>query len=161
MILTSLLRTGPNSPYLVQIAEPKILQTRLENLLCWLQYLLKLNGPDMYFHCSLSSGPKLTGSGGAGKNSFDAKQSCPAKIQPGYCFKMRLSMELTFSAFIGEARSILRDAVEYVAHAHRMLRDPGNVAIWVAKNDGEQEKKKFKEVPATCWQLDLSKPFPA
>jgi hypothetical protein len=104
---------------------------------------------------------RLTGSGGARKNGFDAKQNCPATIQPRYCFKMRLSRGLAFSAFIGEARSILRDAVEYVAHAHHMLRDPGNVAICVAKDNGEQEKKKFKEVPATCWQLDLSKPFPA
>src|ERR1700678_4719547 len=80
---------------------------------------------------------RLTGSGGARKNGFDAKQNCPATIQPRYCFKMRLSRGLAFSAFIGEARSILRDAVEYVAHAHHMLRDPGNVAIWHTKDSGE------------------------
>jgi hypothetical protein len=44
---------------------------------------------------------RLTGSGGAGKNGFDAKQNFPATIQPRYCFKMRQSRGLVFSAFIG------------------------------------------------------------
>lgn len=58
--------------------------------------------------------------------------------------KMRVSMELVFSACIGEARSILRDAVENIAHAHHMLRDPANIELWVKKDDGESEKKRFK-----------------
>ena len=46
--------------------------------------------------------------------------------------KMRISVELSFSSCIREARSILRDAVENVAHAHHMLRDPKNQSHCVA-----------------------------
>jgi hypothetical protein len=60
--------------------------------------------------------------------------------------KMRISMELGFSACVGEARSIMRDAIECVAHAHHMLRDLANIAVWAQKDDGEQARKKFKEV---------------
>jgi hypothetical protein len=59
--------------------------------------------------------------------------------------KMRLSMELAFSGCLAEARSILRDAVECVAHAHRMLNDPKLQVTWLSKNDGTIEAKAFKE----------------
>ncbi len=38
--------------------------------------------------------------------------------------KIRVSMELALSGCLAEARSILRDAIEFVAHAHHMLGDP-------------------------------------
>src|SRR5260370_3815715 len=38
--------------------------------------------------------------------------------------KIRVSMELALSGCLAEARSILRDAIEFVAHAHHMLTDP-------------------------------------
>jgi hypothetical protein len=53
-------------------------------------------------------------------------------------------MELAFSGFLQEARSILRDAVENVAYAHHMLRDPANQEIWMKKNEPEG-KKAFKK----------------
>lgn len=58
--------------------------------------------------------------------------------------KMRISMELAFSMCMQEARSILRDAVESVAHAHHMLRDPANLKVWLEKDDpgGEAAFKK-------------------
>jgi hypothetical protein len=59
--------------------------------------------------------------------------------------KMRISMELAFSHCMPEARSILRDAVENVAHAHHMLRDPANQLIWL-KKDEPSGKKAFKKV---------------
>lgn len=37
--------------------------------------------------------------------------------------KIRVSMELALSGCLAEARSILRDAIEFVAHAHHMLSD--------------------------------------
>jgi len=58
--------------------------------------------------------------------------------------KMRISIELGFSSCIQEARSILRDAVENVAHAHHMLRDPKNLKIWLDKDD-PQGKKAFHQ----------------
>ena len=59
--------------------------------------------------------------------------------------KTRISMELAFSNCMPEARSILRDAVETVAHAHHMLRDPANQLIWM-KKDEPSGKKAFKKV---------------
>jgi hypothetical protein len=58
--------------------------------------------------------------------------------------KMRISVELGFSSCIQEARSILRDAVENVAHAHHMLRDQNNLKIWLDKDD-PQGKKAFHQ----------------
>jgi hypothetical protein len=54
--------------------------------------------------------------------------------------KTRISMELAFSNCMPEARSILRDAVETVAHAHHMLRDPANQLIWMKKDEPSGEK---------------------
>lgn len=49
--------------------------------------------------------------------------------------KIRIGMELAFSMCLQEARSVLRDAVESVAHAHHMLRDPANLKAWLSKDD--------------------------
>jgi hypothetical protein len=56
--------------------------------------------------------------------------------------KMRVSMELAFSGCMAEARSILRDSVEFVAHAHAMLNDPQLQKVWLAKNE---EEKAFED----------------
>ncbi len=48
--------------------------------------------------------------------------------------KMRISIELALSGCIAEARSILRDAVEFVAHVHRMLSDSQLQNVWLSKN---------------------------
>lgn len=47
-----------------------------------------------------------------------------------------------------ESGSILRDAVENVAHAHHMLRDPANQMIWLRKDEPAGKKaykKSFEE----------------
>src|SRR5260370_7111096 len=59
--------------------------------------------------------------------------------------KMRLSIELACSACLGEALSILRDAIESVAHAHVMLGDPKLQKVWLSKDDGKAEEKAFTE----------------
>lgn len=74
----------------------------------------------------------------------------PNKLFPLIVFfnahaKMRLSIELALSGCMAEARSILRDAVECVAHAHRMLSDPNLQLTWLSKNDGTIEEKAFKK----------------
>lgn len=56
--------------------------------------------------------------------------------------KMRIAIELALSACIAEARSILRDAVEFVAHAHHMLNDPAHQIAWLNKLDDEKAFKK-------------------
>jgi hypothetical protein len=54
--------------------------------------------------------------------------------------KLRASMELALSVCMPEARSILRDGIEFVAHAHHMLKDPELQKTWLSKND---EAKAF------------------
>jgi tetratricopeptide (TPR) repeat protein len=59
--------------------------------------------------------------------------------------KIRIAMELAFTGCMSEARSILRDAVEFVAHAHWMLTDPDLQKTWLSKNDNETALKAFKD----------------
>lgn len=74
----------------------------------------------------------------------------PARMFPLILFlnahaKIRISIELGFSGCMAEARSILRDAVEFVAHAHRMLGDPELQKTWLSKNDGKAALEAFKD----------------
>jgi hypothetical protein len=55
--------------------------------------------------------------------------------------KIRVCMELALSGCLAEARSILRDAIEFVAHAHHMLSDPALQLKWLGKNDQEEAFK--------------------
>ena len=56
--------------------------------------------------------------------AMDPKRAFPLILYINSHAKMRISMELAFANCMPEARSILRDAVESVAHAHYMLLDP-------------------------------------
>ena len=59
--------------------------------------------------------------------------------------KIRVGMELAFSACMAEARSMLRDAVECTAHAHLMTKDPELQKTWLNKNDaGESIRGRFR-----------------
>jgi hypothetical protein len=82
---------------------------------------------------------------------FDDLKSSPgpARMFPLLLFinahaKIRVSIELGFSGCMAEARSILRDAIEFVAHAHRMLDDPELQKTWLSKNDGKAALEVFK-----------------
>lgn len=59
--------------------------------------------------------------------------------------KIRVSIELGFSGCLAEARSVLRDAIEFVAHAHAMLQDAELQETWLNKNDGEAAQEAFKD----------------
>jgi hypothetical protein len=48
--------------------------------------------------------------------------------------KIRISVELAFAGCLQEARSLLRDAIECVAHGHHMLKDPELQRIWTEKD---------------------------
>ena len=52
--------------------------------------------------------------------------------------KTRISVELALSGCLAEARSILRDGVEFVAHAHRVLADPELQRVSLSKNENRQ-----------------------
>jgi hypothetical protein len=75
----------------------------------------------------------------------DPNRLFPIMVYVSAHAKMRLAMELAFSACLGEARSILRDAIESVAHAHLMLGDPRLQKVWLSKDDGKAEEKAFTE----------------
>jgi hypothetical protein len=75
--------------------------------------------------------------------AIDPDRAWPVVLYINAHAKIRISMELAFSNCMPEARSILRDAVENVAHAHHMLRDPANQMIWL-KQDEPAGKKAFK-----------------
>jgi len=46
---------------------------------------------------------------------------------------------------VSEARSILRDAIEFVAHAHAMVKDPRLLRTWLCKDDGKAEMEAYKD----------------
>lgn len=59
--------------------------------------------------------------------------------------KIRVALELAFTGCMAEARSILRDAVEFVAHAHAMVNDPELQKTWLNRNDDAAALKAFKK----------------
>jgi hypothetical protein len=59
--------------------------------------------------------------------------------------KMRIALELAFSGCLAEARSILRDAIEFSAHAHAMCDDAALQNVWLEKNDGKAALEAFKD----------------
>jgi hypothetical protein len=59
--------------------------------------------------------------------------------------KMRVALELGFSSSLPEAHSILRDAVESVAHGHRLYANPDLAAVWLEKDEDEASLKAWRE----------------
>ena len=59
--------------------------------------------------------------------------------------KIRVALELAFTGCMSEARSILRDAVEVVAHAHAMVTDPQLQLTWLNKDDDKAALEAFKD----------------
>lgn len=59
--------------------------------------------------------------------------------------KIRVALELAFTGCMSEARSILRDAVEFVVHAHAMVDDPQLQQTWLNKNDDAAALEAFKD----------------
>jgi hypothetical protein len=74
----------------------------------------------------------------------------PSRMFPMILFmnthaKMRIAFELGFSSCLPEAHSILRDAIESVAHGHRLFSDPELTRVWLEKNDSEVGAEAFKK----------------
>jgi hypothetical protein len=53
--------------------------------------------------------------------------------------KMRIAMELAFAGCLAEARSILRDGVEFTAHAHKLRYRPDLLKVWLDKAEHKKE----------------------
>jgi hypothetical protein len=59
--------------------------------------------------------------------------------------KVRTAFELGCSTCLPEAHSVVRDAIESAAHAHRLASDPQLLKPWIEKNDSEAAKKVFQQ----------------
>jgi hypothetical protein len=65
----------------------------------------------------------------------DPTTAFPITVYMNAHLKIRVALELAFAGSLPEARSIMRDAVEYAAHAHHMLKDPTKQMVWLNKLD--------------------------
>jgi hypothetical protein len=79
------------------------------------------------------------------QSARDATSVFPLLLYFNAHAKMRIATELAFSGCMAEARSILRDAIEFVAHAHTMISDPELQKTWLSKNDGNPALEEFKK----------------
>jgi hypothetical protein len=57
--------------------------------------------------------------------------------------KIRIGFELGFSCCLHEGQSMFRDAIESVAHAHRVFFDPELQKLWVSKDTDADSLKAF------------------
>jgi len=71
----------------------------------------------------------------------DFSRVFPLMLYTNVHAKIRVAIELAFSGCMAEGRSILRDAIEYVAHAHHMLKDPLLQNVWLDKADNDDAFK--------------------
>jgi hypothetical protein len=57
------------------------------------------------------------------------------------------AIELGFSCCIGDAYSILRDGIEAVAHAHKILKEPSTAGVaWSEKHQGKAQKTAYNKI---------------
>jgi hypothetical protein len=59
--------------------------------------------------------------------------------------KMRVALELGCSTCMTEAHSILRDAIESAAHAHRLASEPQLLKIWIQRKDDDAAMEAYKQ----------------
>jgi hypothetical protein len=89
---------------------------------------------------------------------LNSERGLPAILYFTAHAKIRVMAELAFSMHMTEARSILRDAVETVSHAHHMISNPNNQKLWLEKNEpaGRQAfNKVFRDNKKTGLFADL------
>ena len=77
-------------------------------------------------------------------NARDTERVLPLTFFYNAHAKMRVALELAFQGCLQEARSILRDAIDYAAHGHYTLGDVELQKIWVSKSLDEVDKA-FKQ----------------
>jgi hypothetical protein len=75
------------------------------------------------------------------KASNDPERMFPLVLYLNAHAKTRIGTELALSGCLAEARSIFRDAIEFVAHAHHMLGDPTLREKWLDKNNNVEAFK--------------------
>lgn len=79
------------------------------------------------------------------RSASDPTRMFPLVLYINAHAKIRVSIELGFSGCLAEARSVLRDAIEFVAHAHAMLQDTELQKTWLNRNNGEVAREAFRD----------------
>jgi hypothetical protein len=67
--------------------------------------------------------------------SIDPLNQLPLAFYINAQAKIRIVIELAFQGCMQECRSVLRDAVEWIAYAHYMMTDPALQKIWWEQDD--------------------------
>jgi len=75
----------------------------------------------------------------------DLKRMFPLLLYFNAHAKVRVGIELAFSGCMAEARSIIRDAIEFVAHAHTMMGEVDLQKTWLSKGDDDAALQAFKD----------------
>jgi hypothetical protein len=76
----------------------------------------------------------------------DQTQMLPIVIFSSAHARFLTAVELAFSCCIGDAYSTLRDGIEAVAHAHKILTEPATAGVWCNKHKGKAEELAYKKV---------------
>jgi hypothetical protein len=79
------------------------------------------------------------------RTAIDTSRMFPLILFMNAHAKIRIAMELGLSACLPEAYSISRDAIESVAHGHRMFFDPELQKLWVSKDTDPAALHRFME----------------
>ena len=56
------------------------------------------------------------------------------------------ALELGFSCCIGDAYSLLRDGIEFTAHAHKIFSEPNVAKIWTEKMQGKAQAGAYDKI---------------
>ncbi len=75
----------------------------------------------------------------------ETRQRVPALLFIHAHLKFRLAVEMIFSCCVAEAWGIARVGIESVAYAYKIYRQPKLAVVWLAKDDGNEERRRFKE----------------
>jgi len=59
--------------------------------------------------------------------------------------QFRIAFELGFSTAITEAFNIMRGSIDTAMVAHKIFREPNLALVWLRKDEGKAEKKRFRE----------------
>jgi hypothetical protein len=79
------------------------------------------------------------------ENPIDKSHILPLLLLSSAHAKFRIAMELGFCSCINEGCNTLRSGIESVAHACKLLREPELREVWQHKDDGPEQKRKFKK----------------
>jgi len=84
--------------------------------------------------------------------------SCRTALEPGETLSLHLlfgrvydfwqikAADLGFSCCIGDAYSLLRDGIEFTAHAHKIFNEPVVTKAWAEKMQGKTQTGAYDKI---------------